>query len=646
MDRPGQCHTQSTGARGYRMKIRSLFITSMAVYAAILIIIGALVIANTSEAVQLNQLRDTATLVATESYELNQIAHDYHLHGDDQYLAQWFAKNSAVLSHLSQITPATPEEQALITGIRENLRIQEEIFREISASGTAGTPFGMHQTSDAYLALWSRMSAANQRITTDASHLADLIKDDLDRARYERLLMVYSFLGITMIIFLVNFYLVDRRIMHSVSVLQEGMKNAGSGNLGFRLEENGGDEFQNLAASFNDMAAHRQAAENELLRNHDQLNAAYGRLAEQEEELRENYDRLVSGERALAESEEKLRLIYDNTIDAILLTVPDGGILSANAAACGMFQRTEEELVRLRRVDVVDTSDPHIIEAVRIREETGQFKGELRLKRRDGSVFPAEVSSSIFTDRNGQRMASMIIHDITNRKMMEEEIRSLNSVLEERVRDRTELLNKSLQEKEVLLKEIHHRVKNNLQIIASLFSIQSRYIKDDAVLNVLRESQNRVKAMALVHERLYRSEDIAHIDLTEYMTFLVSSLFQFYNVSTARVRFTVDMKQVPVDIHTAIPIGLIVNELVSNSMKYAFPGDARGEIAITGTKEGNRIDLVVKDTGIGIPEDFNWHNAQSLGLRLVIMLTDQMNGTIERMPGPGTAFHITLFEKC
>jgi|GEM_PF-5813170 len=628
------------------MKIRSLFITSMAVYAAILIIIGALVIANTNEAVQLNQLRDTATLVATEFYDLNQIAHDYHLHADDQYLAQWSATTAAISGHLDQIGPVTPEKQALIAGIRENLRIQDAIFGEIAAApGTAATFSSAHQTSEAYLKLWSRMSAANQQTTTDALHLADLIKDDLDRARYERLLMVYSFLGITMIIFLVNFYLVDRRIMHSVSVLQEGMKNAGSGNLGFRLEEKGGDEFQYLAASFNDMAAHRLAAENELLRNHDQLNAAYGRLAEQEEELRENYDRLVSGERALAESEEKLRLIYDNTIDAILLTVPDGGILSANAAACGMFQRTEEELVRLGREDVVDTSDPHIIEAVRIREETGQFKGELRLKRRDGSVFPAEVSSSIFTDRNGRRMASMIIHDITNRKMMEEEIRSLNRVLEERVRDRTELLNKSLQEKEVLLKEIHHRVKNNLQIIASLFSIQSRYIKDDAVLNALRESQNRVKTMALVHERLYRSEDIAHIDLTEYMTFLVSSLFQFYNVSTARVRFTVDMKQVPVDIHTAIPIGLIVNELVSNSMKYAFPGDARGEIAITGTKEKNRIDLEVRDTGIGIPEDFDWHNAQSLGLRLVIMLTDQMNGTIERMPGPGTAFHITLFEK-
>ncbi len=192
-----------------------------------------------------------------------------------------------------------------------------------------------------------------------------------------------------------------------------------------------------------------------------------------------------------------------------------------------------------------------------------------------------------------------------------------------------EQIRASLKEKEVLLKEIHHRVKNNLQIICSLLNLQSNEIEDPAASQKFKESQNRVKAMALIHERLYQSGDLARIDFAGYVQNLTGHLLRSYRVSANVIRLDLQVDSVPMNLDVAIPCGLIINELVSNSLKYAFPKGKGGEILIRFADEnGQGMRLIVRDNGIGLPVEANPENTESLGLKLVRSLTDQLGGSV------------------
>jgi PAS domain S-box-containing protein len=235
--------------------------------------------------------------------------------------------------------------------------------------------------------------------------------------------------------------------------------------------------------------------------------------------------------------------------------------------------------------------------------------------------------------------------DITERKKAEELQKHFSEELEKQVLSRTGELNASLQEKVVLLREIHHRVKNNLQIVISLLNLQSRYIEDAATQQIIKESQNRLMAMALVHEKLYQSDDISKIDLDGYVKFLGRNLFDFYGVRRQDVALKTDISGISVGINTAIPIGLILNELLSNSFKHAFPEGRKGEISIAVKRENSMLTILFKDTGAGIPVDLDWRTGKSLGLRLIIVLVEQLFGTIELDLTAGTAFTIVVKEK-
>ncbi len=245
-----------------------------------------------------------------------------------------------------------------------------------------------------------------------------------------------------------------------------------------------------------------------------------------------------------------------------------------------------------------------------------------------------------------------------------EELEVVNKELENRVQDRTSELedalkslqreNKtkeaaqleiknSLKEKEVLLKEIHHRVKNNLQIVSSLFFFQSKTISDPVMLDMFRDGQNRVKSMALIHEKLYQSDDLANIDFKEYVKKLTAFLFQSYGVDQSKIRFKNNVSNVQLGVDQAVPCGLIINELVSNSLKHGFKEKDTGIIKIDmGHDENNNLIMKVSDDGKGLPEGLDVQKSDSLGLRLVNNLSIQLNGKVEFFNNNGTSVKLTF----
>jgi PAS domain S-box-containing protein len=257
----------------------------------------------------------------------------------------------------------------------------------------------------------------------------------------------------------------------------------------------------------------------------------------------------------------------------------------------------------------------------------------------------------------------VIIRNTTQRKLSSEALAKAKEDLEYRVLERTaelsrineelkkeiaqrklaeEQINHSLQEKVVLLQEIHHRVKNNLQVISSLLNLQSNYINDEESLEIFRESQNRVKSMALIHEKLYQSNDIHRIEFDEYIRSLCKDLFISYNTDSSRIALVSELSTVYFEIDTAILCGLIINELISNSLKHAFPGDRRGQIYISLSQAGNECLLIIRDNGKGFPGNLDFRNTESLGLQIVNTLTDQLGGNIELNRDEFTEFRITF----
>jgi two-component sensor histidine kinase len=217
--------------------------------------------------------------------------------------------------------------------------------------------------------------------------------------------------------------------------------------------------------------------------------------------------------------------------------------------------------------------------------------------------------------------------------------------LRDEKRQAEEQIKASLKTKEVLLREIHHRVKNNLQVICSLLKLQSHYIKDACARELFRESQNRVRAMALIHDKLHQSHDLSRIDMGEYIHSLAGSLFRSCSVQTGDIALRVNCAGVFLGIDTAIPCGLIINELVSNALKHAFPEGRGGEIGIDlRPGPGQQFVLTVRDNGVGLPEQIDYRQTESLGLQLVHALANQLGATLELNRGGGTCFIITFPE--
>jgi PAS domain S-box-containing protein len=252
---------------------------------------------------------------------------------------------------------------------------------------------------------------------------------------------------------------------------------------------------------------------------------------------------------------------------------------------------------------------------------------EVRLRRRDGHFLDVQLDS-LGTKNPGTEapVCRTAITDISARRKAEQEVAA------------------SVREKEVLLREIHHRVKNNLQVISSLVSLQADTVKEPSVRGLFGDVRDRVRAMALVHELLYQSDRLSAINLADYARNLVGYLLRVHGEAAGRPRVNLELAPVTIPIEPAVHCALIVNELVNNAFRHAFPERKNGMIDVTLRlgDDGKDLCLIVKDNGVGLPAGFDFRNTKSLGLRLVGMLGDQLHGTVEAHSDEGTAFRVTF----
>lgn len=336
-------------------------------------------------------------------------------------------------------------------------------------------------------------------------------------------------------------------------------------------------------------------------------------------------------EEALRKSEERFRQLAEMLPETIYESDSSGKIIYVNTAGLNSFGYTLEDIQK--NFYITDFLAPEETQkAMENRQKTIDTKTLRRIEytgiRKDKTRFPIMIHT-VPIEENGQATGTRgIVVDITEQKKAQE------------------FIAKSLKEKEMLLKEVHHRIKNNLQIISSILYLQSTYVQDQATLNTLKEAQNRVQYMALIHENFYKSENLSSIDAKKYFEELTQQLSESYVKPDQKIQIEIHCASTYLDLHTAIQCGLIVNELITNSLKYAFAGRTDGLIRVEFYhSQENEFKLIISDNGIGIPDSIDLENPKTLGLDLVRGITDSLKGQIYFESGEGCKITIVFSKK-
>lgn len=333
-------------------------------------------------------------------------------------------------------------------------------------------------------------------------------------------------------------------------------------------------------------------------------------------------------ESALRKSEEQYRALFENAPLGVMLITHQEQYLTVNNALCQMLGYPLEELQKMNTRAVYRFPYKYYEFIERLQKEACVGGFEVEMKRKDQSIIYARLTA-VPAAMIGEDIILAMCEDITERKKSEAALKA------------------SLDEKKVLLKEIYHRVKNNLEVISSLLYLQSAAIEDEQMLELFKESENRVRSMGMLHEKLYQSQDLARVDYTNYIHGLVDNLLQSYASKSRSVKVKVETQDVSLGVDTAIPCGLIINELVTNAMKYAFPETFMGtaEIRIAMTKgDDNIYTLRVSDNGVGLPGWLDFKKTDSLGIQIVNALAAQLEGTIRVDGSSGTTIEIRFSE--
>lgn len=324
--------------------------------------------------------------------------------------------------------------------------------------------------------------------------------------------------------------------------------------------------------------------------------------------------------------DEYLGQAFDRMPVAMVVVTQQGVITRANRLAESTFGYLRDELLGQAVEVLVPERYRHAHPGYRKGFQTEAIarpmgaSRDLAGLRKDGSEFPVEIGINPVDTGEGPMILSVII-DLSERKQNEKRIRD------------------ALREKELLLEEVHHRVKNNLQVVHSLLDLQALKINDPDLVSMLRDSQNRIRSMSMIHQTLYQSHNFARVDFHRFLGELLPSLMDSYGMVVGHVGIDIEANNVELPINEAIPCGLIVNELVSNALKHGFPKSSRGTIRVRLAHEADgQVTLSISDDGAGIPEDLDLERAGSLGLQLVQLLTRQLRGTLDIRRADPTRF--------
>jgi PAS domain S-box-containing protein len=339
-------------------------------------------------------------------------------------------------------------------------------------------------------------------------------------------------------------------------------------------------------------------------------------------------------EEKLRESEEMYKSLVMTLPDAVSSTDLEGNLIYVSPRTLELHgYEYSDELLGESAFKFIHPDDHEIaLKNLQKTLEDGFTRNlEYTMIKKDGSIFTGLLSAALIKDSMGQPKSFIAtVRDISERKIVEEQIIE------------------SLEEKEVLIREIHHRVKNNIQVITSMLNLHTGHVTDKQYIESIKEIQNRIRTMALIHEKLYKSKDLAHIDTFEYIKDVVNSLFRVYGININMVKPNISVDNISLNIDLGIPCGLIINELVSNSLKHAFSDGGEGKILIDIKpldSNGEKISLTVSDNGSGFPENIDYKNTETLGLQLVNTLVDQLDGTIELNTNGKTEFNIVFLQE-
>lgn len=311
----------------------------------------------------------------------------------------------------------------------------------------------------------------------------------------------------------------------------------------------------------------------------------------------------------LEKRENRFQNLFRYSLDGIIISELNKYVISANKAASDILGYSREELISMSRAQLFDISDPETHRAFELREESGSFQGKLTMMKKDGTLLPVEVSSRIYEIASGEFQAATIFRDISSRLKSEEEIK------------------KALSEKDIMLAEIHHRVKNNMAIISGMLQLQMDNSEDALLQRTLSQSISRIKSMALVHEMLYDTDSMSTIDMGDYVSALVHHLCE--NSGKQNIETRIEKESVHFDITKAIPCGLIINELVTNTLKHAFVNSDQGLLTISMKIENNIFSITVADNGPGMSDLGLIENSRTLGYAIINSLVSQLQARLD-----------------